>query len=1219
MLDVSHQTQRYGLAVAGVLLTVALRAALPVISGQDLPFLSFVVPITLACFYLGFGPGLLATVISLLFGNPPDWMSVLELGVIGAVFSIAFERARKAIQQQLISNVTDITESKQAESEARFMSNLDHAVVPFAEPKEILTITTRMLGEYLNVDSCNYAEVEADQDHFLILGTYDRGGNTIAGRYQLRDLGEAELKALLENHAFVVNNAETEAPAGTDSSSARRAKIRALIRIPIHKEGRLVARLAINHSTPREWSDQEINLVSIVANRCLESVERARVLRRWKESYEDYRGFIAISTEGIWRFEVEQPISINLPVDDQIDLIYQVAYLAECNTAMAKMYGYDSADQIVGARIGDLLPKSTPQNIEYLQALIHSGYNLNDVESHELDRYGHVKVILNNMSAIIENGMIVRAWGTQRDITAQKLAEEALRASEERYRLLTELSPDGVIVADAEGTIHLANPSVLLMLRASAADLTGRNFFDFVAPEFQGPCGALMKAMMSKGTPATQVECVLRATDGRRIPVEISAVRFDGNQRFAQLVIHDLTGRKQAEAERERWSREIQSERDRLRRILEQMPIGVIIAEAPSGRLVFHNIEASRLLHRPFLVAEDYRAYTKFGAVREDGTPYKAEEHPAARSLLHGEIVKSEEIKYRLEDSSDAYLSVNSAPIYDAEGRMVLTIVTFIDIAERKHAEAALRESEERFAKAFQASPDGLVISRIADAIVLEVNDSFVAMSGYDRDEILGKSTLQIGLYADPASRDRALQTLREQNYVRDFELTMRRKSGEVRWILFSAEPFDLHGEHCWLTLSRDITERKRIEQERERLLVQEKGAREEAETASRMKDEFLATISHELRTPLTAILGWASMLTHGTLSPLQTRRALQVIEQSARSQAGLVDDILDTSRIITGRLKLDAHPVEIEKVFQAAIDVIRPSAEAKRITLQVVMEDREVIVFGDANRLQQVIWNLLSNAVKFTNEGGRVDTTLRRAEGQVEITVSDTGMGIEPNFIPYVFDRFRQADSTSTRKYGGLGLGLAIVRHVVEMHGGTASAESPGLGQGATFKVRFPIASPEILLQQEKPPAGEVVKHPAQPDYREEPQDLLGIRVLVVEDDLGTLEMLKVILHNRGADVMTASSAGEALKVFEYSPPDVLVSDLAMPEQDGYDLIARIRRFGSARGGNVPAVALTAHARAEDRVRALAAGFQMYVAKPVAPDELVAVVAKLTRLRKTG
>src|SRR5207249_2594255 len=390
--------------------------------------------------------------------------------------------------------------------------------------------------------------------------------------------------------------------------------------------------------------------------------------------------------EGVWRVEIERPIPVTLPVDDQIEMLYEFAYLAECNNAMSRMYGYDNADEILGARLGDLLVRSNPTNIEFLRALQRTGYNLNDVETHEVDRYGNSKVILNNLSGIVVNGMIVRAWGTQRDITAQKQAEEALRASEERYRLLTELSPDGVVVASADGTIHLANPAVLRMLEAAPAEVTGRTLFNFVAPEFHDHFSTLMKALMTKGTPATQVEGALRSTDGRIIPVEVSAVRFNGN---GQLVIHDLSGRKQVEAERERWSREIESERDRLRRILEQMPIGVIIAEAPSGHLVFHNIEASRLLRRPFLIAEDYRAYTNYGALREDGLPYPADAYPAARSLISGEVVKSEEIKYRLADSTETYFSVNSAPIYDPQGRMVLTIVTFIDIGERKRAEAA--------------------------------------------------------------------------------------------------------------------------------------------------------------------------------------------------------------------------------------------------------------------------------------------------------------------------------------------------------------------------------------------------------------------------------------------------------------------------------------------------------------------------------------------------
>jgi CheY-like chemotaxis protein len=337
---------------------------------------------------------------------------------------------------------------------------------------------------------------------------------------------------------------------------------------------------------------------------------------------------------------------------------------------------------------------------------------------------------------------------------------------------------------------------------------------------------------------------------------------------------------------------------------------------------------------------------------------------------------------------------------------------------------------------------------------------------------------------------------------------------------------------------------------------------------------------------------------------------------QSAKSQTQLIDDILDTSRIITGRLKLDFHPVEIERVFQAAVDVIRPSAEAKRIAFHVSVDYHGAVVFGDGSRLQQVIWNLLSNAVKFTNEGGRVEAKLTRIDRQIQISVSDTRIGIDSPFLPYVFDRFRQADSTSTRRYGGLGLGLAIVRHVVEMHGGTVSVASPGKGLGSTFKIRFPLASTVLPIEPEAQPPEAKVEEPATSRVPE-CQTLDDVRVLVVEDDPDTLEMLRFVLDDCGASVATAASSREALDVFEKWHPDVLVSDIAMPEQDSYELIGKVRSRTPERGGNTPAVALTAYARTEDRARALAAGFQLHVAKPVDPETLVTAVASLSgRLR---
>ena len=312
----------------------------------------------------------------------------------------------------------------------RFVGDLDYALMRLADPKDIVAVTVRMLGQYTGADRCDYAEVEADQDHFVILGDYARAAtDTIAGRYRVSDFG------LLENHPYVVDDIESDPPPGTHLPPSVRSEIRSVVYVPLSKAGRVVAGMAVSQTTPRHWTTQEIDVIHAVASRCWESIERVTALRRWNASYEDYRSFIAISSEGIWRFELEQPIPITLPVDDQIDLLYQFAYLAECNNAMARMYGYDSADQILGARLGDLLPKSDPKNVDYLRALHASGYSLNDVESSELDRYGNAKVILNNLSAIVEKGMIVRAWGTQRDITAQKQAEEALRASAYRDSL----------------------------------------------------------------------------------------------------------------------------------------------------------------------------------------------------------------------------------------------------------------------------------------------------------------------------------------------------------------------------------------------------------------------------------------------------------------------------------------------------------------------------------------------------------------------------------------------------------------------------------------------------------------------------------------------------------------------------------------------------------------------------------------------------------------
>jgi signal transduction histidine kinase/ActR/RegA family two-component response regulator len=397
----------------------------------------------------------------------------------------------------------------------------------------------------------------------------------------------------------------------------------------------------------------------------------------------------------------------------------------------------------------------------------------------------------------------------------------------------------------------------------------------------------------------------------------------------------------------------------------------------------------------------------------------------------------------------------------------------------------------------------------------------------------------------------------------------------------------------------------KRTEEERALLLA-------EAEAANRTKDEFLATMSHELRTPMTAILGWAQMLRSNTLNEADFERALEIVERNAQAQNKLIEDLLDISRIITGKLRLDVRPVDLAGVAAAVVEALRPTAEVKAIRLQSLLDPQAGPVSGDADRLQQVIWNLLSNAIKFTPKGGRVQVRLERVNSHVEIVVSDSGKGIGAEFLPYVFERFRQADSTSTRKHGGMGLGLSIVRQLVELHGGTVGVESAGAGQGATFIVQLPL----MVMHRQPSPAADARRHPTAGGNGlsyDCPPSLKGLRVLVVDDEPDTRRLLRTVLEQCGSEVTTAGSAAEAIAAFIQSKPDILISDIGMPEEDGYELIGKLRAAEAGHSVRIPAIALTAYARVEDRIRALNAGFQVHVPKPIEPVELLAVVASLT------
>ncbi len=525
---------------------------------------------------------------------------------------------------------------------------------------------------------------------------------------------------------------------------------------------------------------------------------------------------------------------------------------------------------------------------------------------------------------------------------------------------------------------------------------------------------------------------------------------------------------------------------------------------------------------------------------------------------------------------------------------------------ERRFAEESLRESQHRLS---------LILDSIADGFYAldrqwrfsHINDAALRYFAKSRPEMLGSTLFEAFPIVHGSAFEAQFNHAMTTGEAVHFEASsMVRRDGTV-------EVHAYPSSDVLTVLFRDVTERRRAEealresrQQYKNLVDSERAARSEAERANRLKDEFLANLSHELRTPLNAILGWTQILQRTELEA-RTRQGLDVIERNTRIQTQLISDLLDMSRIVSGKLRLDVTHCNVGTIIEAAIESLAPAAEAKRIRIERLIDPFAATVLGDPNRLQQAFWNLLSNAVKFTPPGGRVQIVARQADSRVEVSIRDTGLGIEPDFLPCVFDRFRQADSSTARKYGGLGLGLAIVKHIVEMHAGTVVAESGGAGQGATFRVSLPIMA--VRAQ-----TGEVAGDEAGSVLLSESVSLRGLKVLVVDDEADTRDMLTRLLQERGAEVCTAASGFKALSLVQDCKPDMLIADIGMAEMDGYEMMRRIRALPPAAGGETPAVALTAFSRAEDRTRALLAGFQAHLIKPVESSELIVTLAMLTR-----
>ncbi|MGJ3251612.1 MAG: response regulator [Elainellaceae cyanobacterium] len=519
---------------------------------------------------------------------------------------------------------------------------------------------------------------------------------------------------------------------------------------------------------------------------------------------------------------------------------------------------------------------------------------------------------------------------------------------------------------------------------------------------------------------------------------------------------------------------------------------------------------------------------------------------------------------------------------------------------ERQKVTKALHQTDDLLRAVVDASPVG-IMTLSSERRIMTLNAAAEHLYGWQASTMID-APLPILPEAQQEAFDHCFAQVLQNRTISNQEFQHLRQDGSVIDVSLSLAPLHDADDHIYgvVMTAIDITDRKQIEAQRFNLLKQERAARSAAETANRIKDEFLAVLSHELRTPLNAIVGWIKLIQRGNLNPTTFQRALDTIERNATAQTQLIEDLLDLSRIVRGQLSLKIQPVDVVALICTTIDTLRPAAEAKSIRVELILPTTIGQILADSNRLQQVLWNLLSNAIKFTPNSGKVVVRAEPIDSYLQIQVSDSGIGITPDFLPHIFEYFRQADGSTTRSHGGLGLGLAITRHLVELHGGTIYADSQGLGQGATFTVMIPMRMVQPL--------------DSAPTFPENELNLQGVKAIVVDDEIDTQELVAYVLKQQGAQVETTGSAQDALNILEYFHPDVIISDIGMPDKDGYKFLKAVRALPNDHLKNIPAIALTAYAREDDRQHALDAGYQIHLAKPLDPSDVVNAICNLTQ-----
>ncbi|MBA3712953.1 MAG: PAS domain S-box protein [Pyrinomonadaceae bacterium] len=856
--------------------------------------------------------------------------------------------------------------------------------------------------------------------------------------------------------------------------------------------------------SPEEFS-------TLTAEQAVANLEK--ILRAQRESEERYRSLVVATSQVVWVTDAEGRVQ-DMP---------QWRELTGQSEQEVRGWGWLDAlhpDDREGTRKvwAEAISSQRQYETEYRIRVSEGGY-----------RYFAARGV-----PVVDDGGRIREWvGVCTDITERKLAEEALRESNQTLQAVIRAAPLGIVTLDNEGIVKTWNPAAENIYGWSADEVIGRLLPTVPEDKIEEFITNHRRAV--RGEVFSGYETRRMRKDGTPVEISISTaplIGAGGQLNGVVALVTDITARKLTEAA-------IRASDER--------------ALADYGRLVERIATLAQVLGAARDLATIFAALRDFARASVPCIGIFISLYDAERDVRTA--------VYAWGDGEEVDVSVLPPMPVTAEGPNSRTVRTGVAV----------------FTDDYQALPQSVPVISIGPP-----------------DGPLPNSSLVVPM----AVMGHIIGTIEVQSY----ELAAYQQQHATA-----------------LQMAANLAA---VAIENVRLFERETGARAVAEESNRVKDEFLATLSHELRTPLTAVLGWTKLMRTEKLDAAETIHALEVVERNARLQARLVDELLEVSRVVTGKFRLDVRPVRLDVVVAAAVDVVRPAAASKDLEINAALEYPDSIVTGDPDRLQQVVWNILSNAVKFTPPGGRVDVRIERDAASVSVSVSDTGQGISPDFLPYIFDRFRQADSSTTRRHGGLGLGLAIVRHLVELHGGKVRAESAGVNMGAKFVIDLPLASAAAGVAGRREAAlrgGRAVavltELPSESSSVSPRMSLAGVKVLVAEDEPDTCEYLARVLTQHGAEVTAVTSTDAALAALADAWPDVLVSDIGMPGADGYELIRRVRLLEMGRGRRLPAAALTAYAGADERAKSLQAGFQVHVAKPIGPATLISLVADLAAL----